>query len=237
MRNSNGHDQRFHQTVRSHQTPVLAGTDLNKISPMKASDLYCGFAQSQIEQAIGYSTAGSKALHALGKLETVASNTSSQGASTSQTKALVFLRAALSVNPANALCANDLGVLLFNMGRLNEAEETLRGSLRHSQSKIAWNNLAAVHKQQASLATSGDQRNQQLRLANMAQQEASKFQNDPRDRGLADKQWATTSDFQNNAAFPDTVVQPASGSTDENPEPNSGRVRAVSFLQKVTGWN
>lgn len=237
MRSSTGHDVRFQQAVLSHKTPLLDGADLTKISPMKAVDLYCGFAQSQIEQAIGFSTAGSEALHALGKLETMASNNGSQGNSTSQTKALVFFRAALSVNRSNALCANDLGVLLFNMGRLSEAEETFKVSLGHTQSRLVWSNLASVHSQQASLATSPEQRNQRLRLTKMAEVEAQKLQNNPRDQGLADNEWATTTDFQNKAAIPDTVVQRASGSPNQTTQPRSSRVKAVSFLQKVTGWN
>ena len=237
MRNSGGYDHRFQQTIHSHKTQLFAGADLTTISPRKAIDLYCGFAQSRIEQAIGFSVAGSEALHALGKLESMTPNANPQNASTSQSKAIVFYRAALSVNPANALCANDLGVLLFNMGRLNEAEEALRLSLEPVQSRLVWRNLASVHKQQASLATSGDQRNYQLRLAQMAEREAQKFQSDPRERGLANNQWATTSDFQHNAAFPDTVVQRASGNTSEDAQPQGVRVKAVSFLQKVTGRN
>ena len=237
MRNRNGRDPQFQQTVRSHKTQLLAGTDLSMTSPRKAIDLYCGYAQSQIEQAIGFSAAGSEALHALGKLELMAPNTSPQHSTTSQTRALVFFRAALSVNGSNALCSNDLGVLLHNMGRLDEAEESLRHSLGSNQSRLVWTNLASVHNQQASTATTPDQRNQQIRLAQMAEREAQKFQDDPRQRGLADTEWATTNDFQNKAAIPDTVVQRASTGDMQTQQPSGARVKAVSFLQKVTGWN
>ena len=237
MLNRNGHDPQFQQTIRSHKTQLFAGANLTTISPRKAIDLYCGFAQSQAEQAIGFSAAGSEALHALGKLELMAPDTSSLHASSGQTKALVFFRASLNVNPSNALCANDLGILLFNMGRLNESEEALRHSLASAQSRVVWSNLASVHTQQASLATAPDQRNEQLRLAQMAETQAQKFQNNPRDNGLAGNEWATTSDFQNNAAIPDTAVQGASRNINENTQPGGAREKAVSFLQKVTGLN
>lgn len=237
MRNRDGRDPQFQQTVYSHNTRILDGVDLNLLSPRKAIDLYCGFSQSQVEQAIGFSNAGSKALHALGKLELKATGTDPQHGSTSQTKALVFFRSSLSVNPKNALCANDLGVLLFNMGRLNEAEEALKRSLGSAQSREVWKNLASVHSQRAANATTVDQRNSQLRLVQLAEHEAQKFLNDPRQRGLADTEWATTNDFQNKAAFPDTVVQRASSGDAETSQPGGARVKAVSFLQKVTGWN
>jgi hypothetical protein len=143
----------------------------------------------------------------------------------------------MSVNPSNHICANDLGILLYDMGRLNEAEEVLRQSLGSAQSRLVWSNLASVHHQQASLATNTDQRNQHLRLAQMAAAEAQKFQNDPRARGLADDEWATSTDFQKNAAFPDTVVQGASTSVEERDQRGGAREKAVSFLQKVTGVN
>ena len=238
MRNRSGNDPRFQQAVDSHKTQLLAGSNLAAISPKKAIDLYCGYAQSQLEQAIGLSAAGSEALHALGKLELMAPNTNSRHASIGQTKALVFFRSSMSVNRSNALCANDLGVLLFNMGRLNEAEEAFRLSLGSTQSRLVWNNLTSVHRQQASLATSANQRNHQLQLAQAAGQEAQKLQNNPRDQGLSTNEWATTSDFQNNAAFPDTAAHRASGSSDdESPLADGVRVRAVSFLQKITGGN
>lgn len=238
MRNRSGNDPRFQQAVESHKTQLLAGSNLAAISPQKAIDLYCGYAQSQLEQAIGLSAAGSEALHALGKLELMAPNTNSRHASIGQTKALVFFRSSMSVNRSNALCANDLGVLLFNMGRLNEAEEAFRLSLGSTQSRLVWNNLTSVHRQQASLATSANQRNHQLQLAQAAGQEAQKLQNNPRDQGLSTNEWATTSDFQNNAAFPDTAAHRASGSSDgESPLADEVRVRAVSFLQKITGGN
>ena len=238
MRNRSGNDPRFQQAVESHKTQLLAGSNLAAISPQKAIDLYCGYAQSQLEQAIGLSAAGSEALHALGKLELMAPNTNSRHASIGQTKALVFFRSSMSVNRSNALCANDLGVLLFNMGRLNEAEEAFRLSLGSTQSRLVWNNLTSVHSQQASLATSANQRNHQLQLAQAAGQEAQKFENNPRDQGLSTNEWATTSDFQNNAAFPDTAAHRASGNTDgESSQPGGARVKAVSFLQKITGGN
>jgi len=168
-------------------------------------------------------------------LESIVPETNGQQARTSQAKALVFFRSAININPANAVCANDLGVLLFNMGRLQEAENALKASLGSSQSQLVWNNLALVHRQRAATAISAEQRNQQLWLADVATKEAQEYVIDPQNNRIADSQWATASEFQNNAAFPDTVVQHASDPLSEN-APSQGTNKPASIMQKVKGW-
>ena len=219
--------------AHSHKTQLLSAADIASVSTSRAMDLYCGFAQSQIEQAIGHSPAGSEALHALGKLESRLPQANSSRSETSQTRALVFMRAALSVNPANALCSNDLGVLLYNMGRLAEAEEALKVSLGSSQTGLSWHNLASVHSEMASAAT-GQERERQLWLAKLAAVEVQKFAGGPPRGGFAGNQWATVTEFRNNAAFPETAVEQASNS------PRNANVqqppRSATLLEKAKGW-
>ena len=223
------------QKIFSHKSHLLAPQDIATTSPMQAMGLYSDFAQSQIVQAIGSSAAGSEALHALGKLETMVSE-----AERNQIKALVFYRAAIEIDPSNIVCANDLGVLLFNMGRLQESENALTSALRSTQSELTWNNLASVHRQRAANANSEEQRKRQLSLANLAAQRATKFamqsSNDqPSNGGLNRNQWATPNEFQNNAAFPNVVVQHAnSGSPENTLKPNVGK--SATLLQKMKDW-
>ena len=106
------------QKIMSHKTRLISPQEVEAINPTKALDLYCGFAQSQIEKAIGYSIGGSQALHALGKLESLSPSSDARTNWTSQARALVFFRSAMSVDPNNAVCSNDLGVLLYDLGRL-----------------------------------------------------------------------------------------------------------------------
>ena len=222
--------------VLSHKTKLLAGDALSTTTPKNAMELYFRFAQTQLQQAIGFSSAGSKALHALGKLETMAP-ANSQESFARQTKALLFFRAALDANPSNALCANDMGVLLFNMGRLDEAEITLKSSLQITPTHRGLKNLEALHRQRATNATSAAQRKHQNWLASVAAKEAEKIQSNPRDRGLAANQWATVSEFQNNAAIPDTALQKASATSGDNTSVGPNGNRSGSFIDKVKGWN
>ena len=219
------------QKILSHKSRLLAPQEIATITPARAINVYSNFAQSQIEQAIGFSAAGSEALHALGKLESIAPD---QGR-TSQTKTLVFFRAAININPSNTVCANDLGVLLYDMGHLQESETALKASLGSTQSQVGWNNLASVHRQRAASATSAEQRNYQLWLADSAAQQAQKFASDPEIDRLSSSQWATASEFQNNAAFPNVVVQNAPSRTAEN-TPSQAISKAAALKQKLKDW-
>ena len=223
------------QKILSHQSQLIAPQDLATTSPMQAAAVYSNFAQSQIMQAIGSSAAGSEALHALGKLEAMVPK-----ADRNQIKTLVFYRAAVQINPSNAVCANDLGVLLFNMGRLEESEKTLIAALKLTQSQLGWNNLAFVHRQRAANASSNEERTHQLALANLAAQQAEKFAVHSRNSqsssdGLNNSQWATPNEFQNNAAFPNTVIQHAETRSVEN-APKPGASKPATFKQKMKDW-
>ena len=223
------------QKILAHKTRLIAPQQIAAMTPTKALDLYYGFAQSQIEQAIGHSAAGSKALHALGKLEVKALDADSRIDWTGQARALVFFRAAMSVDPANAVCSNDLGVLLYEMGRLQEAEEAFKISLGSSQSQASWENLAVVHGQMAS-SVSGEERNRQAWLANLAAQESQKFANTTTNSSLAGDQWATAAAFENNAAFARPVAQQSADGRTVNSQVPAASARAASLLNKVKGW-
>lgn len=223
------------QKVLSHKTKLISPNEIGNISRTKALDRYCGFAQSQIEQAIGYSAAGSAALHTLGKIETRASVNNRQGDWTGQARALVFFRAAMSCDPANAACANDLGVLLHDMGRLAEAEQVLKVSIASSPTRSAWANLASVHSQLAVNAKVVDERDRQLQLAKRAAMGAERFSYGVTGNGSVGGQWASLNEFHSNAAFPSVMTQraPQTGQQTSNPRDAS---TAKSLLQKVKGW-
>ena len=222
------------QIILSHKTKLLAPQDIETTTPKKAFGTYIRFAQNQIEQAIGYSVAGSEALHALGKLESLAPEANANLDRTRQAKALIFFRTAININPSNSVCANDLGVLLFKMGRLQEAETALKASLRSSPSQLGWSNLASVHSQLAAAENPGQRRNYQLSLANMAAGKAQAYSSNRGESRQSDNQWATASEFQNNAAFPDVVLQRASSGTAENAPVQS--TNKPSLMKKVKGW-
>lgn len=228
-------DSVLQQKVRSHKTRLIPANAIGNISRTKAVDYYCGFAQSQLEQAVGYSTAGSAALHALGKIESRTLANSRRGDWTGQARALVFFRAAMSCSPANAVCSNDLGVLLHDIGRLKEAEHALKVSLGASPTQMAWANLAAVHSEMASTVGTVEARDVQLRLARLAAMQAEKFGARVVSEVIKDEQWATLNEFHNNAAFPNVTMQPVSGGGQQTSK-QSEVSAAKTLLQKVRGW-
>ena len=223
------------RTLLSHQTRLLSPQDIQTVTPMKAIGIYSSFAQSQIEQAIGMSVAGSEALHALGKLESIVPETNLNQARTNQAKTLVFYRAAININPSNTICANDLGVLLYEMGRLQEAEYALKASLNSTQTQVTWNNLALVHRQLAANASTNDERNRQLSLANSAGQQAERHANAASNDSSSDGQWATATEFQNNAAFPNVVLQKATNRPASS-TPQTGVSNSAKLKQKLKEW-
>ena len=223
------------QKVLSHRTKLISPDEIGNSSRTKALDLYCGFAQSQIELAIGYSAAGSKALYTLGKIETRSSANNRRDDWTGQARALVFFRAAMSCNPANAACANDLGVLLHDMGRLNEAEQVLKVSLASSPTRSAWANLAAVHSQLAVNARDVQERDRQLYLAKLAAMRAQQSADGGTGNGVVGQQWATMNEFHNNAAFPNITTQRAPRSRQQTSSQRDVPT-AKTLLQKVKGW-
>ena len=223
------------QTILSHQTQILSPQDLQAITPMKAIDTYSRFAQAQIERAIGISAAGSEGLHALGRLESMVPEANLTQSRINQTKTLVFYRAAINIDPSNTICANDLGVLLYKMGRLQEAEHAFKVSLSSAQTQLTWNNLALVHNQLAATASSEDEHNRQLSLSNSAAQQAERFANTATNGQSSDDQWATATEFQNNAAFPNVVVQ-SDGNRPASSNAQPGVSKSAKLKQKLKDW-
>ena len=235
LNNERSQDSVFQQKVRSHKTRLISPDDIGNISATRALDYYFGYAQSQIEQAIGHSAAGSAALHALGKIESRNSENNRRGDWTGQARSLVFFRAAMNCNPANAVCSNDLGVMLHNMGRLKEAEHAFKASLNSSPTRLGWANLAAVHSQLAVSAQVADERDRQMHLARTAAMQAERYGSGA-GNGIAGEQWATTNEFHNNAAFPSVTTQPVPESRQQIS--NLRKVSTAETLrQKINGWN
>ena len=226
---------RLQQKILSHKSRLLTIEAIETITPVKAIGLYSNFAQSQLEQAIGASPVGSEALHALGKLESIAPETDISRSRNNQTKTLIFYQAAFNINPSNSNCANDLGVLLYNMGRLQESEHALKAALGTKQSQMSWNNLALVHHQLATTASTDDERIRQSSLAHSAAQQAKLLSNQPANDSPSGDQWATLAEFQNNAAFPNIATQNTADRPTERTPPQ-GVSRSAKLKQKMKEW-
>lgn len=131
--------------VDGHNTPVLKDGEDASISPLEARQRYYTYAQQQLATSIENEVAGSMALYGMGKLYTALSEVRGATPPAAESKAVVFHQAALMAVPQNAMAANEMGVLLAKLGRLEPAREMLRHSLRVAPLPATWHNLSVVH--------------------------------------------------------------------------------------------
>jgi tetratricopeptide (TPR) repeat protein len=131
--------------ARPHATSVLKGKDSGSVSAMQALQMYYTYAQDRLVFAAGHEPAGSMALHGLGKVYAALSKTNTRFSIAAEPKAIVFYQAALVADGRNFLAANELGVLLANYGKYQQAKAALVQCIRVSGQPVSWRNLAVVH--------------------------------------------------------------------------------------------
>lgn len=132
--------------VAGHRTPVLKHVDAAQLTPRVAMGSYFTFAQEQLAMAAGEEVAGSMALYSLGKLYAAWTASGSDAVPAARPKAMTFYQAALLACPRNYIASHDLGVLLAQGGRTEDARVALDHSLSIRSQPIGWHNLAAVQK-------------------------------------------------------------------------------------------
>ncbi len=132
--------------IVGHRTPVLHGASIAGLTPMAALQCYFTFAQEQLGAAVDREVAGSIALYGLGKLHKALSEQQAVFLVGARPKAMVFYQAALLAHAENHLASNDLGVLLAQAGRYEDARMALEHSLALHQGSTGWHNLAVVYQ-------------------------------------------------------------------------------------------
>jgi tetratricopeptide (TPR) repeat protein len=113
--------------VAVHETDVLKQTELDNLSPLRATDLYLASAKSQLVAAAERSREASDALVILARIEKAIENVSE---SHSAAVALTLQRAAVEIAPDNALAFRELGSSLLNQGLLEHAVAALNRSVQ-----------------------------------------------------------------------------------------------------------
>lgn len=131
--------------ARAHRSPVFAGQIPDDLSVQVALDRYHTYAVTQLARAGGKETSSSLALHAVGKLHGVFARQQAAIVVEPESKAIVFNRAALEVDPNNYLAANDLAVLLAKRGQYPEARDLLIRAVAIAPQPAMWHNLAVIH--------------------------------------------------------------------------------------------
>jgi hypothetical protein len=147
----------------------------SQMTPLTALRCYHTFAQEQFAAAAGREMAGSMALHALGKLHTALAQKKAATIVASESKAMVFYQAAILVYPKNYMAANDLGVLLAQCGRYNDARAMLQRSVALCPQSTGWRNLSVVYRQlgETALAQRAAAQSEQFRQSELARRQAS----------------------------------------------------------------
>ena len=107
---------------------------------------YCTHAEERLAASVGEELAGSMALYGLGKLHAAMARRCGETMPSAGAYAVTFYRASLLVCPRNYMVANDLGVLLAESGRSEEARAVLAHSLSIHPHPAGWKNLQALDR-------------------------------------------------------------------------------------------
>lgn len=135
------------ELVLGHQTTVLQDVALDQLSNQEALQSYLNYAQQQLSTAGGDLLPGADALFALGKLHLLESQQPSNSAPRLELeRAIMLFHAALVIEPKHSLAANEAGVALARLGRMNEAKLALQHSASLTAHPSTWRNLATVHQ-------------------------------------------------------------------------------------------
>lgn len=162
--------------IAVHRTPVLYQADLRSLTPVAAMQSYLTFAQEQLAFAGGDEVAASMALYALGRLHTALAKEPLNIARTARPKAVALHQTALLVNPRNYMASNELGVLLAEAGRNEDARRALEHSVSISPQSAGWHNLAQVYARLGRADLAGQAQNQ---CAAMVQAETARLGRNP----------------------------------------------------------
>ncbi|NQT39314.1 MAG: hypothetical protein HQ581_17590 [Planctomycetes bacterium] len=178
--------------VETHHTPALLRVPLEQLAPAAARERYLTFAQEQLAVSVDGEFAGSMALYGLGKLYGVLSRQPAPGIVAAGSTAVVFHQAALLISPKNYMAANDLGVLLAQAGRYEDARIALEHSASIGSQAVTWQNLAGVCSQLGEQAAAGQARRQaQCAFQTLAARGAASPRSDgPRVQWLAPGEFA-----------------------------------------------
>lgn len=128
----------------SHRTPVLRDYP-HRVLPHEAVALYHHFAEQQLAAAVAGEQAGSMALHGLGRIGVLQAARQDDDAH-GQQRAMTMFSAAIAARADNHLAANELGVLLCQVGRPVEAARVFERTIDMAPSALAYHNLAVAQR-------------------------------------------------------------------------------------------
>ncbi len=134
------------QIVSGHRTGVLKDINIDHLTSLTAQQKYLEYAQSQFADACGDLPAGSFALYGLARIYTVMEHAKVDTQTLCLPKAIALHQSALLIDSTNARAANELGVLLAQLGQLKDARRVLQHALSIYPEPEIWMNVAVVHQ-------------------------------------------------------------------------------------------
>jgi tetratricopeptide (TPR) repeat protein len=138
-------DWRESADVRSiaagHTTTTPAKNSDAPVDSIQAVQAYYVFAEERLSYACGQLPGSSLAFYGLGRTIMIPDSSVTHAAG----KAALYHRVALTIAPQNTLSGNELGVLLAQYGRLDEAEKLFQQCVATSGAKESYQNLLAVN--------------------------------------------------------------------------------------------
>lgn len=207
--------------VETHRCNVMTTQEAEMLTPAQATHRYIEFAKQQLDQACGRNVVSAEAFFCLGKLYTAVSKTRSVPSNLDSSKSIAFHEAALQSDEKNYRSSNELGVLMAQSGRMEEAKRYLKKSLIVHRTPQAWQNLAMTHRQLG-----------EVELAELAESEFAMASQAPIVNSTSPIQWVPTESFSTAAPFD---YQPRVASNPESrPTPSAEQSKIKSITKSFS---
>ena len=132
--------------IDSHHTPILKGKNLAEMSPLTAVQHYRVYAELQLVEATQGHPWASELLYAVGRTYQSEADANAKQVDSLRMRALAYYRAARSTLPSNAVACNQLGYLLLQMDRNEEAREVLASAVSLTNDVASLSNLAEASR-------------------------------------------------------------------------------------------
>ncbi len=132
--------------IDSHHTPILKGKNLAEMSPLTAAQHYRLYAELQLVEATQGHPWASELLYAVGRTYQSEADADRSQVDAMRMKALAYYRAARTTLPTNSVACNQLGHLLLQMDRNDEAREVLAAAVTLTNDVASLSNLAEASR-------------------------------------------------------------------------------------------
>ena len=130
--------------VRRNGAPADANSAADASSGVSAIQQQLLYAQQRLAFGVRHEPAASMSLYLLGRSYTAIEGETAEERVLAGPRAIALYQAALVVDPANYLAANELGVILARYGQLDEARRVLVHGVSITSRPELWRNLSMV---------------------------------------------------------------------------------------------